>query len=277
MDDGATPPSTADGWAGATAYESYMGRWSRAVAARFVDWLAVPAGRRWLDVGCGTGALTDTILHSADPRSIVAIDPSRDFVDAARARIADPRAMFAIGDAEATGLAEGSVDVAVSGLVLNFVPDVPRALAEAARVVVRGGLVAAYVWDYADGMELLRTFWAVAASLDPGAAKLDEGTRFPLARRSALHAAFVDAALDDVEVRAIDVPTEFAGFDDLWAPFLRGTGPAPAYVASLRDAARAALRERLRAAVAAAPDHPIRLTARAWAARARVAQGRGAA
>lgn len=263
-------PSTDDRWAGATAYEAYMGRWSRAVAARFVDWLAVPAGRRWLDVGCGTGALTDAILHAADPRSVVAIDPSRDFVDGAREMIADPRASFAVGTADQTGLNDASVDVVVSGLVLNFVPDVARALAEAVRVLSPGGLVGAYVWDYAEGMELLRTFWTTAISLDRGASALDEGARFPLARRSALESAFVGAGLDDVAVRPIEVPTVFPGFDDLWAPFLRGTGPAPAYVASLGESAREALRTRLRSALGAGQD-PIRLAARAWAARGRVA------
>jgi SAM-dependent methyltransferase len=258
-----------DRWSSGSDYESYIGRWSRLVAAPFLDWLEIPPGRRWLDVGCGTGALTGTILATREPSSVVGVDPSAAFVAHAQATITDPRASFRVGDAGRTSLGAGGVDVVVSGLVLNFVPDLGAALAEAQRVVAPGGLVAGYVWDYADGMQLLRRFWDAAVALDPAARDVDEGVRFPTAAPEALAMAFTAAGLDAVETRPIEVPTVFADFDDLWTPFLSGTGPAPAYVASLNSSARHGLRERLFASVAEPLGGPIRLTARAWAVRGR--------
>lgn len=254
-----------DRWASGIAYESYIGRWSRLVALEFLDWLGIPPLRRWLDVGCGTGVLTDAILARCGPRSVVGVDPSEAFVVHARATVADARADFVVGTAAKTGLGDGEVDVVVSGLVLNFVPDIGEALAEARRVVSRGGVVAGYVWDYADRMQPLRRFWDAAVALDPAAHALDEGVRFGSAGPEPLAAAFTAAGLEGVDVRPIEVATVFADFDDLWTPFLSGTGPAPSYVASLVEPARNVLRDRLRASVVEEPDGSIRLVARAWA------------
>src|SRR5262245_2813377 len=121
-------------WAAGDAYEAYVGRWSRAVAPEFVRWLGVPGGRRWLDVGCGTGALTAAVLAGADPVEVVGVDPSEGFLATARTRTGDPRARFEVGDARAVPLPDRSVDAVVSGLALNFVPDPAAALAEFARV-----------------------------------------------------------------------------------------------------------------------------------------------
>src|SRR4051812_48041720 len=146
-------------WADGDRYESYVGRWSRPVARRFVAGLAMPAGRRWLDVGSGTGVLTRTVLDLAEPSAVRGIDRSPAFVRHAAAPVPDPRASFATGAAAALPLAEASVDVVVSGLVLNFLPDATAAVADWHRVAVPGAVVAAYVWDYADGMQMMRTFW----------------------------------------------------------------------------------------------------------------------
>lgn len=257
-------------WASGDAYERYVGRWSRPVAAAFVRWLGVPDGGAWMDVGCGTGALTEAILHAAAPRRVRACDLSPDHVAAARARVADPRAEFAEADAARLPGPPGACDAAVSGLVLNFVPEPVRALAEMRRVVRPGGTVGVYVWDYAEGMQLIRAFWDAAAALDPAAAPLDEGRRFAMCRPEPLRTLLAHAELRDVQVRAIDVPTRFADFDDYWEPFLGGQGPAPGYVASLDEERRVALRERLRARLPTASDSSITLHARAWAARGTV-------
>jgi hypothetical protein len=135
------------------------------------------------------------------------------------------------------------------------------------RVAAPSGTVAAYVWDYAEGMRLMRAFWDAAAALDPAAASLDEGRRFPLCRPEPLARLFAAAGLREVATRAIDVPTVFRDFDDYWDPFLGGQGPAPAYCVGLAEDARTALRERLRTSLPVAPDGRIRLTARAWAVR----------
>jgi SAM-dependent methyltransferase len=256
-----------DIWAVGEAYEAYIGRWSRAVAAEFVNWLALPRGARWLDVGCGTGALTRTVLELADPAHVTAIDPSSGFVEHARATAGGAPATFVEGDAQSLPFDDGSFDVAVSGLVINFVPDPQRALSEMTRTTRAGGTIALYVWDYAGGMELIRGFWDAAVALDPAAAALDEGRRFPICTRPALAGLFETAGLGAVEARAIDVPAVFQDFDDYREPFLSGEGPAPGYCALLGEDQRVALRESLRRTLPTGPDGTIALTVRAWAAR----------
>ena len=256
-------------WAAGDLYEPYVGRWSRLVAREFLGWLAVPAQTEWLDVGCGTGALSRTILELADPLHVHGVDPSRAFVDHASAHIVDQRVSFAVGDAQMLPEVDQTFDAAVSGLVLNFVPEPGRAVAEMARIVRRGGVVAAYVWDYAGRMELMRHFWDAVVALNPDAAGLDEGRRFPLCQPEPLRALFEAARVEDVEVRPIQVPTVFRDFADYWTPFLGGQGPAPGYAMSLDPAWRDALRERIHARLPVGADGSIALVARAWAVRGR--------
>ncbi|GAB3873480.1 class I SAM-dependent methyltransferase [Dactylosporangium cerinum] len=251
-------------WAKGDAYEAYVGRWSRPVAAEFLQWLAVPPGRRWLDVGCGTGALTGTVLSAAAPAEVTGVDPSERFLATARSRLA---AHFITGDARALPVPDASVDVVVSGLALNFVPAPAEAVAEFTRVSAPGGLVAAYVWDYADGMAMMRHFWDAATSLDPPAAALDEGRRFSICSTATLSDLWFTAGLSDVATRPIDTTAVFADFDDYWTPFLGGTGPAPSYVASLPTEHRDTLRDLLRERLPRAADGSIPLLARALAVR----------
>lgn len=254
-------------WRVGDAYEAYVGRWSRKVAGEFLRWLAVPAGRRWLDVGCGTGALTATVLATAEPAQVVGVDTSEGFLAQARARINDARVQFRLGDAQSLPLPDGRFDVVVSGLALNFVPDPARAVAEFARVTAPGGVAAAYVWDYAEGMVMMRYFWDAATALDPAASELDEGRRFPLCNPAPLEELWQQSGLRQVSVEAMQIPTVFADFDDFWGPFLGGQGPAPGYVASLAEDRRIALRDLLRSRLPAGADASISLTARAWAVR----------
>lgn len=258
-----------DTWERGSPYEQYVGRWSRQVAPLFLEWLGIPAGRKWLDVGCGTGALCAAIVDRCSPSSVAGVEPSEGFLETAKENLAG-RAALHQGSATEIPLGDASVDVVVSGLVLNFVPDQRAALAEMARVTSAGGTIAAYVWDYAGKMELMRFFWDAAVDLDPDAAKMDEGTRFPLCRPDALEKLFASAGLKGVEVEPIDIPTRFSDFDDYWQPFLGGQGPAPAYTMSLGETARGRLRERVRARMPVAANGTISLTARAWAARAAV-------
>jgi SAM-dependent methyltransferase len=244
-------------WIDGEQYERYMGRWSRLVAREFVDWLGV-SGATWLDVGCGTGALSETILDHARPREVVAIDRSADYVAAASGRLANRAFRARVADATALPFEDASVDIAVSGLVLNFVPQPERAIAEMARVARTH--VAFYLWDYAGEMQFLRRFWDAAIALDPAARELDEGVRFPLCAPDRMRA--LVAGLREIEARAIVIPTSFRDFDDLWEPFTGGQGPAPSYVAALEPAHRDRLRDAMRAM-------PLASTARAWAIRAR--------
>jgi len=256
-----------DTWERGSPYEQYVGRWSRQVAPRFLSWLDVSPGRRWLDVGCGTGALSAAIADRCAPASISAIEPSEGFLATARENLAGRVALHQ-GSATAIPLDDASVDVVVSGLVLNFVPDQQAALHEMTRVTGPGGTIGAYVWDYAGKMELMRVFWDAAAELDVAAAALDEGVRFPICRPAALEQLFVAAGLKEVEVAPIDIATPFASFDEYWQPFLGGQGPAPAYAMSLDETARARLRDRIEKRLPISTDGSINLTARAWAVRA---------
>lgn len=236
--------------------------------ARVLAWLAVPPGGRWLDVGCGTGALTATVLEVASPSEVVGIDPSDAYVGYARAHVPESSARFIVGDARALPGPPAMFDAVVTGLVLNFVPDAAAAVAEMARVTRPGGIVGAYVWDYAAGMELMRRFWDAAVAIDPAARELDEGRRFAATCDPyALADLFGHAGLRRVEARAVDVPTVFRDFDDYWTPFLGRQGPAPGYTMALPAAQRAVLRERLRADLPIAADGSISLTARGWAVR----------
>jgi SAM-dependent methyltransferase len=238
------------------------------VARAFLTWLDLPPGGQWLDIGCGTGALSQVILDMMAPAEVVGIDPSPDYVAYARKRVRDPRVRFEIGDADALPVHSARFDAVVAGLVLNFVPNPATAVAAMARATRPGGMVGVYVWDYAAGMELMRRFWDAAVALDPAARELDEGQRFGgVCRPDVLADLFHDAGLRGIAARAIDVPTVFRDFEDYWSPFLGGQGPAPGYAMSLSEEDRGAVRERLRVELPTAADGTIPLRARAWAVR----------
>jgi len=256
-----------DNWNVGDAYESYMGRWSRPLARSFIRWLTPPGGSHWLDVGCGTGALTSAICELADPASVLACDPSKTFIDYARGTVLDGRVAFAVAGTEELPDGAGDMDYIVSGLVLNFVADPHRAISRMKQRSRRGGIIAAYVWDYTDGIEFLRHFWDAAVALDSAAVDLDEGRRFPLCRPEMLKALVLRAGLRDISVGALEIPTRFRDFEDFWTPFLSGTGPAPAYVASLSQERRDLVHDRLARSLTVEADGSISLKARAWAMR----------
>ena len=256
-----------DNWSVANEYERFMGRWSRQVARGFISWLNPPPGWTWLDVGCGTGALTQAICQDAHPASVVACDPSAGFVSYAHAKIDHPAVTFLVASADELPVAPAGFNAVVSGLVLNFIPDPQEALHAMLRRLQPGGTLAAYVWDYADGMQFLRIFWEAAVELDSQAALLDERQRFLMCHPDALVGLLNRLNLQSIETQALEIDTPFPGYDHYWASFQGGTGPAPAYVASLSPQAREQLRLNLKQRLNPAGGGPLRLTARAWAVR----------
>lgn len=254
-------------WENGESYETFIGRWSRLAAPQFLKWLAVKPSANWLDIGCGSGALSQAILQDAAPASLKGIDPSKAFVEYCQTRLPDPRASFGMGNALAMPFESGTFDAAVSGLVLNFLPQVHQAVAEMKRCVTTGGVIAAYVWDYGGRMQLLRFFWNAAVTLDPTVYDLDEARRFSICHPTRLMDLFSGAGLFDVRVQAIDIWTEFKNFDDFWLPFQSGQGPAPAYLKSIDSRRRSVLRERIRKSLPVSVDGTIALVARAWAVR----------
>jgi SAM-dependent methyltransferase len=255
-------------WGNTGAYEAYIGRWSRIAAEAFLQWLAPASGQRWLDVGCGTGALTQAILAAADPREILGVDPSAEFLSTAEAEVADSRVSFVIGDARALPVPSDDYDVVVAGLVLNFVPEPEAAVADMVRAARPGGTVAGYVWDFAGERQFQRYFWRAATALDPAAIALEQSMQFPLCHPEPLATLFASVNLQAVAVQAIDVPAVFRDLDDYWQPYLAGgSAIAQRYAISLGDEQRTALREQLRSILPTDDDGSIHLLARAWAVR----------
>jgi SAM-dependent methyltransferase len=254
-------------WTVPETYEGYIGRWSRITAPVFLAWLEVRPQARWLDVGCGTGGTTSAILDGCDAAAVDGFDLSDAYIAFVRKHITDPRATFSIADAQALPCADASYDAAVAGLCLNAMPDQPRALAEMARPVKPGGVVAAYMWDFDGEMQMLKRFWDAVAVLDPSNEELADDPQFAICRPEPLAALFRGAGLHDVEVRAIDTPTVFKDFDDFWTPFTHGQAPAQKHTAALSEERRIALRDHLRTSLPIAADGSISLIARAWAAK----------
>jgi SAM-dependent methyltransferase len=245
-----------------------MGRWSRPVAEAALAWLGLSPGLSWLDVGCGTGALSEVILATADPREVLGVDPSADFLATAAAQVTDPRVQFAVGDAAALPVPSDAYDVVIAGLVLHFVPDPPPAVSEMVRATGRGGTVAAYVWDFAGERQFTRYFWQAATALDPAATAQDPSRQIPLCHPEPLAILFAGAGLQAVTVQAVVVPTLFRNFDDYWQPhLLGGSSPAQRYVSSLGDEQRTALRERIQTLLPMADDGSIPLLGHLWAVR----------
>jgi len=211
-----------DAWASGASYEAYVGRWSRIVARDFILWLALSEDSEWLDVGCGTGALSQIILGIARPKKVKGIDRSESFIAHARGRVNDSRVEFETGDAQSLPVQEETFDTAVSGLVLNFVSEPQKMVSEMKRALRSGGTIALYVWDYADKMQFMRHFWDAAVALNPAASDLDEWPRFPVCNPEVLRGLFEGAGLSQIEVRPIDIETTFKDFDDYWSPFLGG-------------------------------------------------------
>jgi SAM-dependent methyltransferase len=256
-----------DRWAAGSTYEAFMCRWSRQLAPRFVSWLRIPGSVPWLDVGCGTGALTNAICRHAAPASVLGCDPAEPFIEYARRHSQDVRASFVVAGAGGLPSRAGGYRSVTSLLALNFFPDAEAAVHGMRSLTATQGVVSACVWDYGDRMEFLRYFWDTVVAMDSTARGLDEGERFPLCRPDALADLFRAGGLRDVRCEPIEIPTEFASFDDYWRPLLGGTGPAPSYVASLDADRCTTLARTLAQALPRGPGGTITLTARAWAVR----------
>ncbi len=257
-------------WGKTDAYENYMGRWSKKVAPLFLQWLDAPSKKSWIDIGCGTGGLTELIANTCEPDSLIGVDMAEGFIEIARERVKE--ADFRVESADKLSLPNDSVDYVVSALVLNFVPDAQSALNEMARVTRPGGVVALYVWDYAGHMQIMRNFFDTAILFDERSADFDDGKKAPICRPTPLKNAFKSADLVDVSVEALDIPTAFKTFDDYWKPFLGGVGSAPKYCVSLDDSIRDKIKNSLKEKLPTGPDGEILLAARAWAIKGMVAK-----
>jgi len=252
------------------AYERFMGRWSRKLALPFVQFAGVQSGDSVLDVGSGTGAVTAAVAAVSPSSRIVGIDSAAAFVAFAQAHHAGDLIRFEVGDAQQLQFADRSFARALSLLNLNFIPDPRKALQDMSRVTQPGGTVAAAVWDYGQGMEMLRAFWDEAVALNHEADARDE-RHMRFSADGELAALFRQQPLQEIASEPLTVETRFSSFDDYWLPFLETQGPAGAYAASLPATDAEQLRLRLRRRLLGdGPDAPIVLRARAWAVRGTV-------
>ena len=252
----------------ADIYDRFVGRYSPQLASAMCDVAQVRSGQRALDVGCGSGALVAALAGVLGAENVAGVDPSEPFVEATQAKV--PGARVLVGSAESLPFGNGEFDATLSQLVVNFLDDPEQGLAEMSRVTRTGGVVAGCVWDYGGEMTMLRTFWDAAAELDPeGAAPLMEAHTMRFARPEELAELWRNAGLDDVEVSPLVVEASYDDFEDLWAPFPTGVGPAGAYAAGLEPQRQAALRDEY-ARRLGGPDGPFTLAARAWCAVGRV-------
>jgi SAM-dependent methyltransferase len=263
---GVTMPSETqfDAWSAGQSYEHYMGRWSRKIAENFLVWLDPEPNLDWLEIGCGTGALSASLLSKTAPRQVTATDPSADFVAHAASQITDPRVRFEVADAQDLSFENDRFDIVTSALAMNFVPDRQKAFEQFRRVLRPGGTVAFYVWDYpGGGMGFIDAFWSSAAAVDPAARDLDESKRFPFCTPDGLRELCAASGLNSIDAAPIEVMTDFADFDAFWHPFSLGAGPAPGYFRTLPDAKREILKDHLKSRFG--DEKPISLIARAWA------------
>lgn len=259
-----------DSWSGGSAYEKFMGRWSLLVAEKFLNWLAVPTSSTWLDAGCGTGSLTRLILETQKPANIISVDSSEEFISYAKKELKNPVVQFDVGKAESLKIDQGSIDAVVSGLMLNFVTEPETVMREMIRVTKPGGKIGVFLWDYSEGMQMLRFFWDAAVELDTKAKEYDEGLRFPLCRKGQLEKLFQKSGLRNVEEIPIQINTFFENFSDYWEPFLGNAGPASAYLVSLDQENRKQLESKVRNILPLNDDGSISITAKAWAVKSTV-------
>jgi SAM-dependent methyltransferase len=244
------------------AYDRFMGRYSRRLAPLLAEFAGVDRGTRVLDVGSGPGALTAELVDRLGAGSVAAADPSEMFSATCAERF--PGVDVKRAPAEELPWPDGTFDASLAQLVVNFMSDPVAGVREMHRVTRAGGVVAACIWDYRDGMRMLRTYWESALAIDPAAP--DEGRTMAIATADELRGIWLAAGLVDVESGAFDVEAEYESFDAFWHPFTVGAGPAGMHYASLDSAQAAALREECRHRLGD-PQGPFKLPARAWAIR----------
>jgi ubiquinone/menaquinone biosynthesis C-methylase UbiE len=252
-------------WSRGDQYERFMGRWSNLICRKFLAWLDAPFDRVWLDIGCGTGEITKLILEIYQPKKVISIDSSPEFIFYAKQSIKNTNVHFQIGLAQKLEIESNNIDAVVSGIMLNFVPQPETVIAEMMRVAKPSGTIGIFVWDYSKGMEMLRYFWDAAVELDSQAKEFDEGIRFPLCREGELESLVRTSGLKEVIAEPIEETITFRNFDDYWLPFLGNVGPAPSYTMSLKEKDRLKLKDRLQELLPIAQDGTISMKVKAWA------------
>lgn len=251
----------------AEAYDRHTGRYAPELASAFARFAGIAPEMRALDVGCGTGALAEELARVVGPSRVAAVDPSENYVSTCRERV--PGADVRLGNAEHLPFDDPAFGAVLAQLVMQVLDDAPRAAREMRRVAAPGGVVAACVWDFKDGMPLLSAYWGAAESVDPkGARDAGGDDATPWCTPEALHRLWSDAALEDVHAGGFSATAHYDGFDDAWQSFAEGASPSGRFCRSLDEERRDALRDEFRKRLGL-PEGPFTLTARAWSVRGR--------
>ncbi|MFW9930100.1 MAG: class I SAM-dependent methyltransferase [Candidatus Thorarchaeota archaeon] len=256
---------SSNNWNNTALYNEFMGKWSKLVAQQFISWLGTDHTifrKSWIDIGCGTGALTFEIVKLTNPIRVIGIDPSLNYLPKIKHL---PNVSFEVGSSTQIPAMTESFDFVVSGLALNFMSDIDASLKEMLRVLKSNGILALYVWDYSEQMEFLRIFWDTAMEIKSEAKFLDEGGIFPICKKSALLKLFTNNHLKAIDIKEIIIETNFINFDSYWNPFLGGQGPAGSFLLSLNESEKNLLRRKLISKISKANDEPIKLKARSFA------------
>jgi SAM-dependent methyltransferase len=257
-------------FAASAGYERFMGRWSRLLAPAYIAFAGVKNGDRVLDVGTGTGALAAAVEANMPASEIVGIDPSDEFIAYAQKNAKSNRVYFEVGDAQVLRFKDASFDSALALLVMNFIPDHNKAVAEMRRVTRAQGTVSACVWDYDSGMQMLRFFWDEVVALDPAVEPKDE-RHMKLSRKGQLGNLWREAGLISIKEEPLVIDQAYSSFNDYWEPFTNGAGPGGSYVVSLSEDRRQQLETRMRKRLLGdRKDGPFSLIARAWCVRGEV-------
>ena len=257
-------------FAASAGYERFMGRWSRQLAPAYIAFAGVKNGDRVLDVGTGTGSLAATLEATMPASEIVGVDPSESFIAYAQKNAKSPRAHFEVGDAQALKFNDASFDDALALLVMNFVPDPRKAVAEMKRATRPQGIVSACVWDYDRGMQMLRFFWDEAVAFDPAIEPKDE-RHMKLSHQDQLGDLWKQTGLLNIKEEPLTIEQAYSSFKDYWEPFTKGAGPGGAYVVSLSQDRREQLEGHMRKRLLGnRDDGPFTLTATAWCVRGEV-------
>jgi ubiquinone/menaquinone biosynthesis C-methylase UbiE len=249
------------------AYERLMGRWSRLAGESFLDWLDAPKDLRWLDVGCGNGAFTEELIARCTPAAVTAIDPSEDQLAYGRTRAGAEVADFRVGDAQKLTFDDGSFDVAVMALVISFLPNPEKAIAEMKRVVRPGGWVATYMWDVPGGGVPCDPIYVGLESMGMTSVRPPNASS---SKREAMKKAWETAGLSSIETRVIRIPVTYSSFDDFWDSNTAPIGPQGKLIDGMSKNAREQLRTHVRERLPVGSDGRIAYEAFANAVKGRV-------
>jgi SAM-dependent methyltransferase len=259
---------TTEKWDNTQGYEMYVGRWSSLLSIDFVNWLNARSNLKWLEIGCGTGALTKAIAEKCTPSYLLAIDKSDSYIEKAKENVNSGNVSFLNIDINSCPLNE-KFHYITSGLVLNFVPKFGDMLRKLMNNLEPGGEISSFVWDYGGHYQPMRHFWNAACEIIPGSEKFDAGRNFDICTKENLIRLFEGIGLNDIQFTTIERIATFQNFDDYWLPIISAQGSVTEFISTLKEAEKEKLKEHLKRKLPIAFNGEIKLVISVLAAKGR--------